>query len=112
MIAGIKVVLGGVERVVPPLNLGALIELKDRLAAFRPGEVDTGSVDTLLECLYRALRRNYPEITKEEIAEHVDLGNMVELMQAVMDVSGLRRKKAEAEEQKQGEGQTSSGGQT
>ncbi len=112
MIAGIKVELGGAEWVVPPLNLGALIELQDKLEAFRPGAVDKGSIDTVLECVYRAMKRNYPDVTKEQLAEHIDLANMVGLMQAVMDVSGLRRKQLEAEERQAGEGQTSSGGQT
>lgn len=112
MIAGIKVVLGGTEWVVPPLNFKALIDLKDRLAEFKPGSVDVNSVDTVLECVYRALKRNYPDVTKDMLAELIDLGNMVDVMQAVMDVSGLRRKQAEAEAQQQGEGQTSSGGQT
>lgn len=110
MIAGIKVEIGGVVRVVPPLNFRALIDLQDRFKDFKPGSIDASSVGIVLECAFRALKRNYPDITMEELEEHLDVGNMMDVMEAVVDVSGLKRKKRE--EQEQGERTTSSGGQT
>lgn len=113
MIAGIKVKIGPEEYIIPPLNLGAMIELQSRLASFRPGAMDGDSVALILECAYRALRRNYPDISKEALAENIDLSNMLEIMEAVMDVSGMKRKRAE-EAEKPGEAEEmtmNSGGQ-
>jgi hypothetical protein len=103
MIAGIKLELGGAEWVVPPLNLGALLDLQDRIAQFKPGSIDSTSIGVVVDCVHRALKRNYPDTSREFVAEHLDVANMVEVMQAVLDVSGLRRKKVEEEAKAQGE---------
>ncbi|ENT1749659.1 hypothetical protein CAA71_002200, partial [Neisseria gonorrhoeae] len=43
-----------------------------------------------------ALKRNYPDLTREEAADLIDIGNMNEVFAAVMDVSGLKRREQEA----------------
>ncbi len=91
MIDGVKMTLAGVEYVIPPLNLNALRTLQTRLQEFTGG-VDVASVDLILDSTLAALKRNYPDITAEQIGEMVDVGNMHEVFQAVMDVSGLARK--------------------
>jgi hypothetical protein len=90
MIKGVWMDLGGQIYTVPPLSLGAVEALQDRLASFTGG--DLKSVGTVIDALHMALVRNYPEITREQVAEMVDLGTMQEIMEAVMDVSGLKRK--------------------
>jgi len=94
-IQGIPVTISGVTYMVPPLNLASLKALETRLTTFKGG-VDPESVDVVIECTYAALKRNYPEITKEWVADILDLGNMQDVMTAVMDVSGLKRKAHEA----------------
>lgn len=94
-IKGITLELGGVNFVVPPLPLGALELLQERIEVFTGG-LDKGSVATVIDCLHASLKRNYPETTREVAAELVDVGNMGDVMQAVMDVSGMNRKKIEA----------------
>jgi hypothetical protein len=93
---GITLSLGGTDYVVPPLNLRTLQELQDRLVAFSGG-VDAASISVVIDALHGALARNYPEITREACIDLLDLENMVDVMQAVMDVSGLRRKTLEAQ---------------
>jgi hypothetical protein len=103
-IPGVKIDFGGDVRVVPPLSLGSLKKLGDRLQNVKNG-VDAESVQTVLDAAFLSLKRNYPDITEEEVGEMVDLSNMQEVMQSIMDVSGLRRKaQLEAE---QGEAGTS-----
>jgi hypothetical protein len=94
-IKGITLELGGEDFVVPPLPLGALEVLQERIELFTGG-LDKGSVATVIDCLHASLKRNYPEKTREDVAELVDVGNMGDVMQAVMDVSGMRRKQIEA----------------
>lgn len=85
----------GTTLVVPPLNLAAIEQMQDRLTTFRGG-VDKESVALVADATLMALRRNYPDMTRERVVNDlVDVGNMQEVMEAVMDVSGLKRKEQE-----------------
>jgi hypothetical protein len=52
-------------------------------------------VATVIDTAHAALRRNYPDTTREDVADMLGLENMVEVMECVMDVSGLKRKAVE-----------------
>jgi hypothetical protein len=85
----------GEKMIVPPLTLGNLETFQERLMKFKGG-IDIDSISLVLDCTTLALQRNYPKITRDKVAsELVDLGNMENVMLAVMDVSGLRRKEQE-----------------
>jgi hypothetical protein len=85
----------GTTMTVPPLNLAAVETLQDRLATFKGG-MDKESVALMVDATLLALKRNYPDMTRDQVVNDLlDLGNMEEVMQAVMDVSGLRRKEQE-----------------
>lgn len=81
----------GKTLVVPPLTLGAVELLQDRLATFKGG-LDKDSIALAVDATLMALQRNYPDMTRERVADLVDLSNMSDVMEAVMDVSGLKRK--------------------
>lgn len=91
---GITVEMDGKTMVVPPLSLGAMEQMQARLEAFEGG-TDPQSIRTVIDATHEAMKRNYPEITREFIAENLDLGNMEDFMRAVMDVSGMNRKALE-----------------
>jgi hypothetical protein len=94
MIPGIDFDFGG-GRVytIAPLTLGALEGLQKRFTALGQGApTDPANVATVLDAAHAALKRNYPEITRDEVAELVDLGNMSDVLVAVLDVAGLHRK--------------------
>lgn len=57
---------------------------------------DAGQISTVIDCAHAALKRNYPDLTREEAADLIDIGNMNEVFAAVMDVSGLKRREQEA----------------
>ncbi|WP_025041028.1 hypothetical protein [Nitrosospira briensis] len=94
MINGIKMKLGGAVYIVPPLSLGAIELMQDRISKFQVG-ASLESVGTVIDALHSALARNYPEMTRAKVAEMVDLGDMQEVMEAIMDVGGLKRKALE-----------------
>jgi hypothetical protein len=96
-VPGIKLTLGGKELIVPPLSLGAVEDMQDRLSAYK-GVGDKASVATAIDALTASLKRNYPETTREEVRELIGLENMQDVMLAVMDVSGLRRQELESGE--------------
>lgn len=95
-IKGLEITLGADSYTVPPLSLGALEQLQERMATFTGDIGDPKQVATAIDALHAALRRNYPDMTREQVADMIDVGNMIEAFEAVMDVSGARRKAAEA----------------
>lgn len=95
---GIKVEFGDQALVIPPLCLGALEDLQGRIAKFQGDIGDKDQVATVIDAALMALNRNYPEITRKDVASMIDVGNMAEVFEAVMDVSQLKRKAIEAGE--------------
>ena len=93
---GIPKELGGVTYIIAPLPLGALEQLQAQGVALEGNINDPKQVTTVIDMAYIALRRNYPDMTREQVGELIDLGNMGEVFEAVMDVSGALRKSLEA----------------
>lgn len=89
---GILVNLGDRRLVAPPLNFKSLQALQGRLAQFKEGDLSPEALNTIVEATYLSLQRNYPDITRDEVVDGLDLENMMDLMSAVTDISGLRRK--------------------
>lgn len=100
MIKGVSIEFAnGDQYIVPPLSLGSIEVLQGELEKFN-GTVTKESVQTVVKATLLALRRNYPEITEEKVKnELLDVGNMIEVMRAVMDVGGLMRKEQAEGEQ-------------
>jgi len=96
LIPGIEFDFGAEVLLVPPLALGDLELMRDRLGSMELGSLDAQSVGTIIDAVLAALQRNYPEMTRERVAKLLDLGNMADAIQCVMDVSGVRRKEIEA----------------
>ena len=93
MIDGVKVSMGGVDYIVPPLTLKSLRKLESgmnklvALASGGPRIPDTEQLAIVQQVVYEALRRNYPEMTPERVEELLDIGNMPTALAAVMAVS-------------------------
>lgn len=98
-VKGIPIPFNGTDYVVPPLSLGALEQLQERIASFTGDIRSKEQVATVLDAAHAALKRNYPEVTRDEVAEWIDVANMAEVFEAVMDISGLKRKTLEAGQQ-------------
>ncbi len=77
MIAGREINLGGTTFVVAPLSLGALERLEDRLKmAPTPG--------LIVDVVTASLSRNYPEMTRDQVAELIDTDNCAAIFAAIM----------------------------
>lgn len=96
-VKGVSLELGdGETYVLPPLTLGVMEAMQDRLEAMTGG-LDKNTVSTTVDCLHASLKRNYPDMTREKVAgELLDVSNMADVMAALMDVSGMKRKAQEA----------------
>lgn len=76
----------GTLKRVPMSGLGILVGL---FGGEGSGEAP---IDAALDVIAVALRHNYPEITREEIAAEVDLESVERVISAVLASSGLLRK--------------------
>lgn len=79
----------GSKLTVPPLSLASVETLQERLANYKGG---MGDVSLVIDALHASLVRNYPEMTRQQVAELVDIANMQDVMFAVMNVSGMQTK--------------------
>lgn len=90
-VAGIEIILGGVTRVLPPLNAASVKQYRAELATV----FETGlgiDLEFVAKIAHAALKRNYPEVTLAEVEDFVDYSNVVDIFEAVVNVSGLMAK--------------------
>jgi len=100
MIKGVSLELGdGNTYVMPPLSLGALEILQERLNANYAGALDPEYIKAVIDSAHLALQRNYPDITRQQVGNLIGLESMDLVFKAVLDVSGMYRKALEAEAQ-------------
>ncbi len=89
---------GGRTYIIPPLSLGALRRLQGSLAELsNASALAPATLDTVVHATLAGLKRNYPYITEDEVAELIDVGNMHDVVACLLDVTGLKRKAQEAE---------------
>lgn len=87
-VPGVEMTFEGMSYVVPPMNAAAVEQYRDEVAVLLGG----GGVPDILmivKLLHAALSRNYPEVTVDQVKQWVDFGNMVQVLDTVMHVSGL-----------------------
>jgi hypothetical protein len=48
-------------------------------------------LETVLDAVHSALVRRYPELTKDDVEEALDLENLRPILEAVMGAAGLKR---------------------
>lgn len=65
---------------IPPIALGDFEQLQERLKG-------VPDVTTVIDATFAALKRNYPEMTRDQVAQLIDMGNKNAVFQAVMGVS-------------------------
>jgi hypothetical protein len=126
-VPGVEVELGGTTYIVPPLSLGAIEFLQKRLSTYiENGVMHPESVGTMIDAARMALRRNYPDLGREWVAQaradleaegeevadlrallegpadraflaaNIDVGTMQAVFEAVMDVGGMKRREQQA----------------
>lgn len=91
---GIEVKLGGLVYILPPCSLATLKRHAKSIDVMKTSSFDfsESSMDTLVGLVFEALRRNYPDVTQEFVAENLGLDIVMDTFHAAMDVSGLIRK--------------------
>lgn len=80
--------LAGGEYVIAPLNLRQLEELSDIIDSVANLTTLREVSQAALALAFASLSRNYPDITEAQVREIVDVGNMREVIETTLDVSG------------------------
>lgn len=88
-VPGVSFPFPGKTLVIPPLSLGDLEQLLDRINNVMSGSMDKDSIATVIDATHAALRRNYPDMDRTEVASLLDLQNMRGALDAVMSASGM-----------------------
>jgi hypothetical protein len=89
-IPGIPINLGGRLMVLAPLGLRLAREMADKGKAVQEGTEDE-QISLGVEMVYESLRRNYVDITMDEVRELIDSANVREASEAIAGISGLKR---------------------
>lgn len=89
-IPGVAVNLSGNMLVLAPLGLAAVREFQARWKEIPDGDEDA-QFSCGIDMVHASLRRNYPDITREEVESIVDIVSMKEAQEAINGVSGLKR---------------------
>ena len=91
-IDGVNIRMSGQDFIVPPLNFRQLKVFRSLINNISTGKAKNMTEDqteSLIKVVHAAMTRNYPDITMEEVEELIDLKNMMPVVNAVMNVSGL-----------------------
>jgi len=100
LLDGVAITLAGTAYILPPCSLATLKRNAKGIDAFaKQGgsfNLSESAIDTINAVVHEALKRNYPDITAEFVAENLGLDVIMETFQAAMDVSGLMRKAKQA----------------
>ena len=91
VIPGVAISIGGREWTIPPLTLGQLRRLMPKVRELSNLNTQLGEtqIGVLVEIVFAALQRNYPNITIETVEDLLDLGNAAPILHAVLTGSGL-----------------------
>lgn len=93
MIRGTSITLGEKAYLLPPLNAAALelhAEFIQKALSKGLAEDDTiKGVSTIAELVYLALKRNYPDMELADVKNHIDFGNMHDMMECLFKTSGF-----------------------
>lgn len=82
---GATIKIDGQPFVFAPLSLGAVEKLLPALQGFSPNDVGT-----VIDVAHKSLKRNYPDITRDDVADMLYIDQLEEVMSVVMSASGLK----------------------
>lgn len=88
-IPGTLINLGGVEFVMPPLNLDQVQQFEGILPTMGQKLTFRENMEEAMPLLHAALSRNYPDLTVEDLGPLIDLGNFAQACAAVAASSGF-----------------------
>lgn len=86
-VPGKSLTLGGQELVLAPLNAAAVKQYRDEIKGVFVG--DMPDIELVAKLAHASLTRNYPDMTLAEVEDIIDYGNLFEVWEELMNLSGL-----------------------
>jgi hypothetical protein len=101
LVPGVEIEMGGETYILPPLTIGQLRGgIRDKMRA-NDELIEKGqwweALDIKNSIIAEALRRNYPDITDEDVGGMLDLRNYDKAWEIILGGSGLRSQRAREE---------------
>ena len=93
---GILFNVGGQILVIPPITREEHEKWRVKSNNFSENIFDPAALPALIDAIHSAIARNYPDMTREQVAEGVDFINLQKLFEALLDVKGTRQKQITA----------------
>jgi hypothetical protein len=95
LVDGIEIKIGREVLTVPALNFKSLRKLKPQLAMLKEidpkaAELTDAQFDAITDIVHTAIKRNYPNMAREDLEDALDMGNLQRVIQAVVAGSGLK----------------------
>jgi hypothetical protein len=95
LVDGIDVKVGREVLTVPALNFKALRRLKPSLDILKgidrnASDLTDEQFDAIVHIVHTAIRRNYPNMSIEDLEEGLDMSNLKPVIDAVMANSGMK----------------------
>ncbi len=87
-IPGTPINLGGIDFVMPPLNLDQVQQFESVLPTLGKQKTLLANINEGLPLLHAALSRNYPDLTLDDLRPLLDLGNFPTACEALVESSG------------------------
>lgn len=96
MIDGKILKIGEKEYIVPPMNFKTLKKVLPKVSSwdktdFKGPEATMDIISKFSEIILLALQRNYPDLTLDELEEHLTMKEINPIVEIVLEVSGLSR---------------------
>lgn len=89
LLAGATIELDGQEWTAPPLNFLQLQRLDPHIKTVTSGQFSTEWLASAVKIIHASLSRNYPELSEDDMAEMLNMGNFNRALDAVLSTSGM-----------------------
>ncbi len=86
-IPGAEMTLGGVAYVLAPLNAAAVKQYRDQIKLVFVGGLP--DIELVAKLAHASLRRNYPDMTLDQVEEFIDYSNLFDVWENLLNLSGL-----------------------
>lgn len=86
-VPGKSVTLGGQELVLAPLNAAAVKQYRDQIKAVFVGSMP--DIELVAKLAHASLSRNYPDMTLAEVEDMIDFGNLFDVWEDLLNLSGM-----------------------
>jgi len=94
---GTTLKIGDKDYVVPALTIKQIRTLKSDIQELRQLKdavnIEDEKLDKMISVIYAAISRNYPDITREELENNLDMNNIQDVILIILGASGIVEKK-------------------